>query len=72
MQAAKADWTRFDANKILIVLEEADVPGGVLSGSAAAAGTGGGQVRLRYNRTRGLEVAEDGSARRTVPDELAG
>ena len=70
VRAAKADWTRFDEDKILVVLEET---GGILSGSAvAAAGPGAGQVGLRYDPTRGLEVSADGTAQRNVPDEALG
>lgn len=55
-QAAKSDWTRFDADKILVVLEgseaeEQPLSGTVLSGSETPKG-----VRLSYHSQRGLTV----------------
>ena len=68
VSAAKAEWTRFDQDKVLVVLEAADVSSGSLLGSVASTEDGVGEVRLRYHRTRGLELSAPRSARHTVPD----
>ena len=72
VRQAKAAWTRYDGDKILVVLEETVAETTSLCGSAVAPGPGRGEVHLRYDRTRGLEVLADGADRRTVPDEPAG
>ena len=53
-RAAKADWTRFDAEKILVVLDKAATAGTSLSGSAAAAGEAPNEVLLSYDPQGGL------------------
>ena len=54
-RAAKASWTRFDSDKILVVLEEAEVCGdATLSGTAASGGANPTNVRLRYHPRKGL------------------
>ena len=58
-RAAKADWTRFDADKILVVLDEIDDAGGTLSGVATAGAEHGNEVRISYDRIRGLEFVRD-------------
>ena len=58
VQAAKADWTQIDSEKILVVLEkpgaresEQDLTGAAMSGGETPMG-----VRLRYSPQRGLET----------------
>ena len=58
-RAAKADWTRFDADKILVVLDKTDDAGGTLSGAAAAGAERGNEVRINYDQVRGLELVRD-------------
>ena len=52
-RVAKADWTRFDADKILVVLERSDAGDGVLVG-AVLSGADGDKSTLRYDPIRGL------------------
>ena len=54
VQAAKRDWTRFDADKILVVLEETEAGGQTLSGTAMSGGETPTRVRLSYDPQRGL------------------
>lgn len=56
VRRAKADWTRYDERKILVVLEEDLVAGRRFTGTAAPARSDGTAVRLHYDPTRGLEV----------------
>ena len=53
-QQAKADWTRYDADKILVILEAAPSPDGGLLGLAAS--PEGGPVTVSYHSQMGLEV----------------
>ena len=53
-QAAKRDWTRFDSDKVLVVIEETGAEDQTLSGMAVAGGEAPSSVRLSYNRQRGL------------------
>ena len=53
-RVAKADWTRFDSGKILVVLEEADATAAALLGWAASGGEPRNRVLLRYDSQRGL------------------
>ena len=55
-QAARADWTRFDADKILVVLERPDAAEGTMFGAAVAGDESGNTVRVP--RLRGDEPAE--------------
>ena len=55
-QAARADWTRFDADKILVVLERPDAAEGTMFGAAVAGDESGNTVRVP--RQRGDEPAE--------------
>ena len=61
VQAAKRDWTRFDADKILVVLEETEAGGQTLSGTAMSGGETPTHVRLSYDPQRGLTT--DGKER---------
>ena len=61
-RAAKASWTRFDSDKILVVLEEAEVCGdATLSGAAISGGANPTNVRLRYHPRKGLSSIGQGS-----------
>ena len=71
-RAAKADWTRFDDGKILVVLDRTDAAGETLSGVAMAGGERGNVVCISYNPNRGLEVLEAGPTCVTVPDDSTG
>ena len=53
-QAAKRDWTRFDSDKRLVVLEETGSEDQTLSGMAVSRGETPTSLRLSYNRQRGL------------------
>ena len=59
---ARAGWTRYDAEKLLVVLERVDDDREHWSGSAASA-RNDGEVRLRYDPTRGLEFSSDDCSR---------
>ena len=54
VQAAKMDWTRFDADKILVVLEESGAGDQTLAGTAMSGGETPTHLRLSYNPQRGL------------------
>ena len=54
-RAAKANWTRFDTDKILVLLEGADAADTTLFGSAASSNSAGGEVRLSYDSRIGLK-----------------
>ena len=56
---AKADWTRFDADKILVVLESTGTAGDTLSGVVAAGDERRNVIRISYDSVRGLELAQD-------------
>ena len=59
-RAARASWTRFDSDKILVVLERIDEGDQGLRGIARAANDAPReQVRVHYHRGRGLEVSAD-------------
>ena len=59
-KAAKESWTRFDSDKILVVLEGGDVgDDATLYGSAISGGANPAHIRLRYNPQDGLNsIAE--------------
>ena len=54
VQTAKKDWTRFDSDKILVVLEETEAGDQNLSGAAMAGGEAPTAVRLSYSPQWGL------------------
>ena len=57
-QEAKTDWTRFDADKALVILEEAEATGAALVGSVLS-GTGDPKkISLSYDSRRGLILGE--------------
>ena len=58
-RAAKADWTHFDADKVLVVLDRTDAAEEALSGVAAAGGEHrDDKVWIRYDPDHGLEVGD--------------
>ena len=56
-QAVKTAWTRFDADKILAVLEEIEAGDQTLAGTAMSGGEAPTDVRLSYNPRRGLTTS---------------
>ena len=54
VRVAKADWTRFDSEKILVVLEEAGAANAALLGWATSGGESRNTVLVRYDSRRGL------------------
>ena len=54
VQAAKRDWTRFDMDKILVVLEQTETGDQTLAGTAMSGGETPTHLRLSYNPQRGL------------------
>ena len=54
VRVAKMDWTRFDADKILVVLEESGAGDQTLAGTAMSGGETPTHLRLSYNPQRGL------------------
>ncbi len=72
VKQAKASWTRYDADKILVVLQETVAEKASLCRLAEAAGPAGGNVRLSYDRTRGLEVSTEGVDRGAGQHESGG
>ena len=56
VQTAKAGWTRFDADKILVVLEETQANCQAFSGMAVSGGETPTNVMLRYDSQRGLTI----------------
>lgn len=70
---AKADWTRYEDDRILVVLEQN--PSGNAEhwvGRAAAPGSGSDIVEVRYDRCCGLAVIADRPVKNDVPANLAG
>ena len=53
-RAAKADWTRYDEDKVLVVLEDTGVAGEALVGSALSGTADPKTVSLSYDSQRGL------------------
>ena len=53
---AKSGWTRFDAEKILILLQATDTKGNWL-GMAKSPNSPNGDIQVNYNSTRGLEIS---------------
>ena len=53
-RAAKADWTRYDSDKILVVLEHGGSGGTLLTGTVASPGETSGRALLGYDLRRGL------------------
>ncbi|MCY4377528.1 MAG: hypothetical protein OXC31_27535, partial [Spirochaetaceae bacterium] len=53
---ARADWSRFDSDKILVVLEETDAADGTWRGRAVSGGKHPQEVHLRYDSGQGLTV----------------
>ena len=58
-RSAKEDWTRFDADKILVVLDRNDGTGETAFGVAAAGNERGGLTRISYDSIRGLELTQE-------------
>lgn len=54
VRVAKADWTRYDSDKILVVLEETDVSGAPLFGKAVSGSEPQREVLLSYDSRTGL------------------
>ena len=57
-RAARAKWTRFDSDKVLVVLEEAPDGSAPLHGTATSPGEASGPVPLGYDPRRGLTWGE--------------
>ncbi|MCY4454646.1 MAG: CRISPR-associated helicase Cas3' [Immundisolibacterales bacterium] len=57
-RSAKADWNRYDSDKILVVLDQADCAGGSWSGAVASGGSVSFKKRLRYDSSTGLTWME--------------
>ena len=53
-RVAKADWTRYDSDKVLVVLDEAHTHDESLTGMAAAPDKHSGELLLKYDPRRGL------------------
>ena len=55
--AKKENWTRFDSDKVLVVLDQVDAADQTLLGAALSKDSATSEsVRVRYNPARGLEV----------------
>ena len=54
MRVAKSAWGRYDSDKILVVIEEADVPDASLCGTAVSGGESPKGVLLSYDSRNGL------------------
>ena len=72
-RTAKVEWTRFDSEKFLVVLEPADASDTTLIGMAlSAADVVPEIVRIRYSPTRGFESSVANTTRSIVPANSAG
>ena len=60
VRVAKADWTRFDSDKVLVVLESTDVRGEFLSGLAVSGRDISNIIVLRYDSRAGLKWDQRG------------
>ena len=68
-RAAKADWTRYDADKILVVLELADAENEALIGTATwGEGERLKEVCVGYDPSVGVDIGEAGPTSETVPE----
>ncbi len=56
-QAARANWTQYDADKIMVVLESSEAGEKGWSGMAASGSERGGEVQISYDLERGLEIS---------------
>ena len=72
-RTAKVEWTRFDSEKLLVVLEPADASDTTLIGmTLSAADVAPEIVRIRYSPTRGFESSVADTTRSIVPANSAG
>ena len=63
----KSKWTRFDSDKLLVLLEHVDGPESALVGAALSADDSApNRVRISYHQVRGLELSVDGFTCRSV------
>ena len=58
-RAAKAQWTRYDDDKILVILEEDGADAGSSTGTAACSDGSGAEVRISYDPALGLLLLRD-------------
>ena len=58
-RTARADWTRYDSDKILVVLDHPECSGRSWSGRAMSGGECSYNVKLRYDPLTGLKVGEE-------------
>ena len=72
-RTAKKEWTRYDSEKLLVVLGPADAGEQVLVGAALSADDAAPKhVQIRYDRCCGLEIPADSPICRLVPAKAAG
>ncbi|MDE0456274.1 MAG: CRISPR-associated helicase Cas3' [Chromatiales bacterium] len=72
-RAVKAGWTRFDSDKLLVVIGQADAADRTLVGVALSANDADPTpVRISYHQGRGLEFPTDGPTCPFVPANAAG
>ena len=72
VRAAKSGWTRFDDDRILVILDAEDSGDEAMTGVAASGDGSGSEVRISYNPQRGLEIGEATSCRTAVPESKTG
>ena len=71
-QAAKAEWSRYDSDKLLVILEPCESDDSGWLGFAQASASVPTMVSVRYHRICGIEISADGSAAQNVPATRAG
>ena len=72
-RAAKSAWTRFDSEKLLVLLERDDGPQPVLVGAARSADESAPErIWISYHQVRGLELTVNRPNLRPVPAKAAG
>ena len=72
-RTAKEEWTRFDSDKLLVVLESVDAAEQIWVGEALSVDDAVPKhVRISYDHGRGLEMLADGPSCRPVPAKAAG
>lgn len=66
-QTAKAEWSRYDSDKLLVILEPCESDDSGLLGLAQSPGSVPAKVSVRYHRARGIEISADDPAAHDVP-----
>ena len=68
-RAAKVDWTRYDSDKVLVVLEGTDAENVALIGTATSRDEHGREhVYISYDPSRGVDIRDGAPTSEAVPE----